>query len=64
MTKTKKLIPVYNMRYAIRLKQMGHKCVDTMPNPKNNKYTVWIFEVDETFDRDLSALIKGGRSNE
>lgn len=60
---TMKLIPVYNMRYAMILKKMGHTCIDTMPNPKDNRYTVWIFEVDDTFEKDLSALVEEGKTN-
>lgn len=48
---------VYRMDYAMKLKQKGHIVDSIMPNPKNNKYNVWIFQNDETFDTDLQALI-------
>ena len=48
---------VYRMDYAMKLKQKGHIVDSIMPNPKNNKYNVWIFQNDETFDTDLKALI-------
>ena len=48
---------VYRMDYAMKLKQKGHVIDSIMPNPKNNKYNVWIFQNDETFDADLKALI-------
>lgn len=48
---------VYRMDFAMKLKNMGHIVSSTMPNPKNNRYNVWIFENDETFDSDLQALI-------
>lgn len=48
---------VYRMDYAMKLQDMGHKVSSTMPNPKNNKYNVWIFKNDETLESDLRALI-------
>lgn len=48
---------VYRMDYAMKLKDMGHEVHSTMPNPKNNKYNVWIFKNDSTFESDLKALI-------
>lgn len=48
---------VYRMDYAMKLKSKGHIIDSTMPNPKNNKYNVWIFKNDETFDADLKELI-------
>ena len=48
---------VYRMDYAMKLKQKGHIVDSIMPNPKNNKYNVWIFQNDETFEADLKALI-------
>lgn len=48
---------VYRMDYAMKLKGKGHIIDSTMPNPKNNKYNVWIFKNDETFDADLKELI-------
>lgn len=48
---------VYRMDYAMKLKQKGHIIDSIMPNPKNNKYNVWIFQNDETFDADLKELI-------
>jgi hypothetical protein len=35
----------------------------TMPNIKDNRYTVWVFEVNDTFEADFEAL-KGGCRNE
>lgn len=48
---------VYRMDYAMKLKDMGHNISSIMPNPKNSRYNVWIFENDETFEADLKALI-------
>lgn len=50
---------VYSMKYAMKLIEMGHKVISTMPNPEEPKYTTWIFALDDTFDADFKAL-KGG----
>ena len=51
---------IYRMDFAMKLQSMGHNVISTMPNPKNNRYNVWIFKNDETFDSDLKALISDG----
>lgn len=64
-TKTKlkdKYYTVYNMKFAIELKKMGHFVAMEMPNPKKPEFICWVFEVDETFHADLDAL-KGGSRN-
>ena len=48
---------IYRMDYAMKLQEMGHVVSSTMPNPKNNKYNVWIFKNDDTLESDLKALI-------
>lgn len=58
---TKQYRMVYKLDYAMQLIEMGHSVHMTMPNPKNNNFTVWIFEVDETFERDLAMLVSNGR---
>lgn len=55
---------VYRMDYAMKLKNKGHIVDSTMPNPKNNKYNVWIFKNDDTFEADLEALINKNRRTE
>lgn len=57
---TKQYRMVYKLDYAMQLINMGHKVHMTMPNPKNENFTVWIFEVDETFERDLAMLVSNG----
>ncbi|MBR5597919.1 MAG: hypothetical protein IKW30_10985 [Lachnospiraceae bacterium] len=49
--------PVYRMDFAMALRELGHRLHFTMPNPKNNKYNIFIFEKDETLEADLEALI-------
>lgn len=61
-TKTK-YYTVYNMKYAIELKKMGHKVAETVPNPQKPYLISWVFEVDETFHLDF-AEIKGGARND
>ena len=60
MINTKQYRMVYKLNYAMQLINMGHKVHMTMPNPKNENFTVWIFEVDETFERDLAMLVSNG----
>ena len=57
---TKQYRMVYKLNYAMQLIEMGHKVHMTMPNPKNENFTVWIFEVDETFEQDLAMLVSNG----
>lgn len=59
-TKTK-YFTVYNMKYAIELKKMGHKVALELPNPKKPEFICWVFEVDDTLKSDLEALKGGAR---
>lgn len=61
MQNTKQYKMVYKLDYAMQLIEMGHKVYMTMPNPKNENFTVWVFVVDETFERDLMMLVSNGR---
>lgn len=55
---------VYKMQFAIKMQLLGHKLLVTMPNPKDSKYTCWIFQEDDTFDSDLHNLIMRGGSKD
>ena len=59
-TKTK-YFTVYNMKYAIELKKMGHIVALELPNPKKPEFICWVFEVDDTLRSDLEALKGGAR---
>ena len=48
---------VYRMDFAMALRKLGHRLQFTMPNPKNSKYNVFVFEKDGTLEADLEALI-------
>ena len=48
---------VYRMDFAMALRKLGHKLQMTMPNPKDNRYNVFVFEKDNTLEADLEALI-------
>jgi hypothetical protein len=50
---------VYKKDYAIKMIAMGHKLLETMPNPYKQGFICWIFEDDKDFDEDLNRLIKG-----
>lgn len=52
---------VYKRDYAASMIAMGHRLIDTMPNPVNEKYTCWIFEDDDSFYDDLHEVIVRGR---
>lgn len=61
MQNTKQYKMVYKLDYAMQLIEMGHKVHMTIPNPKNENFIVWIFTIDETFERDLMMLVSNGR---
>jgi hypothetical protein len=61
MQNTKQYKMVYKLNYAMQLIEMGHKVHMTMPNPKNENFTIWVFLVDETFEQDLMMLVSNGR---
>lgn len=52
---------VYKRDYAASMIALGHKFIDTMPNPIDDRYICWIFEDDETFYDDLHEIIERGR---
>lgn len=56
MNKDKKTKVIFSMRIAAKLMEMEHKVLEILPNPKEPKYKMWVFEVDDTFDEDLSRL--------
>lgn len=47
---------IFSMSLAAQLKARGHRVLAEIPNPVNNKYISWIFEVDETFEEDFKNL--------
>lgn len=51
---------VFNMKYASKLIQLGHKVIQVMPNPKNVKLSMWEFALDETFEEDFERIRRGG----
>ena len=61
MQNTKQYKMVYKLNYAMQLIEMGHKVHMTMPNPKNENFTIWVFLVDETFEQDLMKLVSNDR---
>jgi hypothetical protein len=65
MTKTNsKYIMIYRMSFAMELISKGHNVISTVPNPKNPRYTSWVFEKDDTFELDFQQLLRGGLRNE
>lgn len=52
---------IYSLRIAMFLIKKGHKVITTMPNPEEPQYTTWIFQMDETLERDFNKVKGGGR---
>lgn len=48
---------VYKMNLAMAMIKKGHKVFTTMPNPQRPQLTAWVFEKDETFDKDFKELL-------
>lgn len=53
---------IYSLRIAMFLIKKGHKVITTMPNPEEPQYTTWIFQMDDTLERDFN-MMKGGSRN-
>jgi hypothetical protein len=51
---------VFNIKYAGQLIKMGHKILETMPNPRKPELDMFLFQADPTFDEDLRKLQRGG----
>lgn len=49
---------IFSMAFAAQLISKGHEVIAEMPNPANNKYTAWVFKVDETFFEDFDEIQK------
>lgn len=59
MTNAKGTRMVFSMKYAGKLIKMGHKVLETLPNPRNPKLDMFLFAADETFDEDFRKLQRG-----
>ena len=57
-TKKQKIKVVYRLDIAMQLQKMGHKLINTFPNPQKAKLVCFAFEVDKTFYEDLNRLIE------
>ena len=53
---------IYSLRIAMFLIKKGHKVITNMPNPEEPQYTTWIFQMDDTLERDFN-MMKGGSRN-
>lgn len=49
---------VYSLRVLKQLVGMGHIPVQTMPNPKIEKYNCWVFENTKDFQKDLKYVLE------
>lgn len=49
---------IYTLRIMVKLAEMGHQPITSMPNPKCPRLTCWVFKDTEEFERDLSLIMK------
>lgn len=54
---------VYSYRVMQRLMRLGYFPVKTIPNPKDSKYTSWVFEASEDFRKDLRKIVEEVQRN-
>ena len=54
---------IYSMKVMEKLVERGFYPEYAMPNPKNNYYTCWIFNVSSDFQAALDDIMKGGCRN-
>lgn len=47
---------IFNIKYAGKLIKMGHKLLETLPNPKKPDLDMFLFKVDATFDEDFKKI--------
>ena len=52
---------VFSIVYAGQLIKMGHKLIETLPNPRKPELDMFLFAADKTFDEDFKNLQNGGR---
>ena len=57
-----KVRTVIKMDYALKMEELGHKKLGSMPNNKDPEKLVWLFLEDDTFDADLRSCIEEGRN--
>ena len=47
---------VFSIKYARQLIKMGHKVLETLPNPRKPELDMFLFKADATFDEDFKKL--------
>lgn len=50
---------IYSLKVMESLVEKGNIPISSMPNPKYPKYTYWIFEVTDKFEKDLNLVLGG-----
>lgn len=53
---------IYSLRVMLRLVELGHIPIKTMPNPKYPEYNCWVFQMDDAFQHDLDRVLGGVQS--
>lgn len=56
MEKAKDFVAVYTKKLVVMLVGMGYKVTGTFPNPKNPRFTVWVFKNEGNFAKDFQKL--------
>ena len=54
---------IYTRKIAMKLIEMGHIAVGTMPNPSKPEFLCWIFPVNSKFEKDLQFILDERKSN-
>ena len=54
-----KLKTIYSLRVMEQLAVLGYTPIASMPNPKDEKFLCWIFEVTPEFERDVDLVLGG-----
>lgn len=50
---------IYSLKIYTQLIILGFQPIATMPNPKDSKYTCWVFEDTEEFEKALGPILGG-----
>ena len=54
---------IYTRRIALKLVEMGHIPVGTMPNPSKPNFLCWIFNRTPKFEQDLLKVLAINKSD-
>lgn len=58
MSKLKQKV-VYSLYIHIQLQLRGFKYIKVMPNPKNDRFNCWIYELTPAFQEAFDEILEG-----